>query len=80
MLATFAAVLGCYFYWAGPALYSFLSAALLVYLLLATAPLLVAIISSFVLVQTLFYQKPESALLLKSEPLKQIRKVQVIKL
>ena len=64
MLATFGTLLACYFYWAGPALYSFLSAALLVYLLLATAPLLVAIVSSFVLVQTLFYQKPEREVLL----------------
>ena len=68
MLATFGVLIACYFYWAGPALYSFLSAAFLVYLLLATAPLLVAIISSFVLVQTLFYQNPESAALLKNEP------------
>ena len=59
MLATFGTLLGCYFYWAGPALYSFLSAALLVYLLLATSPLLISIVTSFVLVQALFYQKPE---------------------
>ena len=79
MLATFGALISCYFYWVGPALYSFLNAALMVYLLLATAPLLVAIISSFILVQTLFYQKPESAALLKSES-RAVRKVQVIKL
>ena len=79
MLATFGTLLACYFYWAGPALYSFLSAALLVYLLLATAPLLVAIVSSFVLVQTLFYQKPERIVLIQSES-QAIRRVQVIKL
>ena len=59
MLAVFGTVAGVYFYMMGPALYSFLAAALILYLILATLPLLASIITSFILVQVLFYQKPE---------------------
>ena len=36
-----------YFYYSGPALYSFLSAAVIIYLVIATGPLLVTIAISF---------------------------------
>ena len=58
----FGMIVGAYFYMMGPALYSFLSAALVVYLLLATGPLLLAIVSSFLLIQVMFYNKPQQLL------------------
>ncbi len=58
MFVLFGLVVSSYFYCMGPALYSFLSAALAVYLLLGTGPLIVAIISSFILILTVFYEKP----------------------
>ncbi len=65
IFAVFGVIAGGYFYMAGPALYSFLACALLLYLILATSPLLLSIATSFVLVQVLFYQKPEEPELLK---------------
>ena len=50
LLAVFATVAAVYFYLSGPALYSFLAAALLLYLALAVAPLLASVGISFVLV------------------------------
>ena len=58
IFAIFGFLAGAYFYMQGPALYSFLAAALVVYLLLATSPLLVSIVISFVLIQVMFYNKP----------------------
>ena len=55
----FGMIIGAYFYTMGPALYSFLSAGMVVYLLLATGPLLVSIIISFLLIQVMFYNKPQ---------------------
>ena len=49
---------GLYFYWAGPALYSFLASALLVYLTLSSGPLIFSIFVSFALVHMMFYSKP----------------------
>ena len=82
MLAVFGIIAGVYFYMVGPALYSFLAAALLVYIFLGIAPLLASIIVSFILVQVLFYQKPEGAE--EGEHLLQqarkVKKLQIIKL
>ena len=60
IIAVFGLVAGAYFYWQGPALYSFLGAAVIFYIVLASSPLLVSIVASFILVQALYYQKPES--------------------
>ena len=82
MLAVFGIIAGIYFYMVGPALYSFLAAALLVYIFLGVAPLLASIVVSFILVQVLFYQKPEGAE--EGEHLLQqarkVKKLQIIKL
>ena len=50
MLAVFGLIAGVYFYMMGPALYSFLAAALLLYIFLAVLPLLASIVISFILV------------------------------
>jgi hypothetical protein len=54
----FGFIVGAYFYMAGPALYSYLSAGLVVYLFLASGPLLISIVVSFGLIQVMFYSKP----------------------
>ena len=54
----FGMLTGAYFYMAGPALYSYLSAGMVVYLMLASGPLMLAIVSSFLLIQVMFYSKP----------------------
>jgi len=58
IFAIFGFLAGAYFYMEGPALYSFLAAALVVYLILAMGPLLISIVTSFILIQIMFYNKP----------------------
>ena len=55
----FGILVGAYFYYAGSALYSFLSAGFVVYLLLSSGPLIISILISFMLIQVMFYSKPQ---------------------
>ncbi|TNV77038.1 hypothetical protein FGO68_gene6311 [Halteria grandinella] len=51
---------GTYFYINGPALYSFISASLATYVVLASGPLILTIIVSFELIQVKFNGRPEA--------------------
>ena len=59
MLTVFGMVIAGYFYFFGSAIYSFLSASLLVYLVLAMCPILFVASMSFILIQVKFNGKPQ---------------------
>jgi hypothetical protein len=51
---------GTLFYVQGPALYSFIAVGLMTYVVIASGPLLAAIVAAIVLIQVMFYERPKT--------------------